>query len=315
MTSARVLRLDGAQVVAAVEQLKVELLVGARGPQAQRVDGVHPVAGDRRVVRDPDHLGGGLPDHLEAAGAVVGDVQDLPPEADRHGVLGPRELPRVAELEPLVGALDLVPVADRLLEDAELVADAVAHRGQRQRGERLEETRRQAAEAAVAEPGVGLLLEQVGHADADLLEHAVVVLVDPERREVRLERAAEQVLRRQVVGPLDVALVVGPLRLDPALDQRVAHGEAERHEAIEQGRGQRVLGSRVAELVDEPATHERLAVERLSGQALLGVVSHRRRTYHGSRWGRFPGARAARADATRRRRPPRRAREARGGPR
>ena len=42
------------------------------------------------------------------------------------------DLPWVPETQPLVGQLDLPAVADGLIENAELLADAVANRGDRE---------------------------------------------------------------------------------------------------------------------------------------------------------------------------------------
>ena len=57
--------------------------------------------------------------------------------------------------------LDLAAVDDALREHAVLVADAVAEGGQAERGHRIQETRRQPAQAAVAQCGVGLVLLDV----------------------------------------------------------------------------------------------------------------------------------------------------------
>ena len=57
----------------------------------------------------------------------------------------------IAVAQPLVGLLDLPAVDDLLLEDAELVADAVAQRRHFERGQRIDEAGREAAEAAVAQ--------------------------------------------------------------------------------------------------------------------------------------------------------------------
>jgi hypothetical protein len=46
-----------------------------------------------------------------------------------HRPLGPQHFPRIAEAQPFVGALHLPAIDDLLREDAELVADAVAQRG------------------------------------------------------------------------------------------------------------------------------------------------------------------------------------------
>ncbi len=253
-----VLGLHGAHVVAAVEEREVELLAGARGPEAEGVDGVGVVTGDGRVVGHAEDRLFLVPDDAEAALAVA-LVLGVAAELDGDGVLGARDLPGVAEAEPLVGALDLGAVADDLLEDAELVADPVAVAGQAQRRHRLEEARREAPEAAVAEAGVGLLLDQVVEVDVELGEHGAVLLEDVERLEVGGERAAEEELGREVVGPLDVLLVVGALRLRPALHEPVAHREGQRHVAIEGRGGGEVARARVLDVIGEGAAeHHRV---------------------------------------------------------
>jgi hypothetical protein len=72
-----------------------------------------------------------------------------------------RDLPRVREREPVVGHLDLSAVADNLLEDPVVVADAVAPRRQVQRRHAVEEAGSQAPEAAIPERRVLLLLVEV----------------------------------------------------------------------------------------------------------------------------------------------------------
>jgi hypothetical protein len=80
--------------------------------------------------------------------------------AEPHGKAKlPRQLPRVAVFQPGVGDLNLPPVPNVLLEDAVLVADAVADGGNFERGERIHITRRQPAKAAVAQPRLLLGVE------------------------------------------------------------------------------------------------------------------------------------------------------------
>jgi len=47
-------------------------------------------------------------------------------QLDQEGDLGVRDFPGVAQAQPAVEHLDLPAVVDLLVEDAELVADAVA---------------------------------------------------------------------------------------------------------------------------------------------------------------------------------------------
>ena len=73
---------------------------------------------------------------------------------------GRANLPRIRPAEPVVRLFLLPAVPDGLFEDAVFVAQAVAHGRELHRGHRVEEARRQAPEPAIAQPGVGFLLEQ-----------------------------------------------------------------------------------------------------------------------------------------------------------
>ena len=70
------------------------------------------------------------------------------------------DLPGVAEAQPLVGQLHLPAVANRLIEDAELVADAVADGGNVEGRQRVHVTGGQPSEPAVAEARLLFLLQE-----------------------------------------------------------------------------------------------------------------------------------------------------------
>ena len=112
-------------IVADVECLEVEGFAGLGLPQPQDVAGVDLVAQDRGVVGNPPHRAVGNPAHPEMALLV-----DIPfgPAAHPHlnAHFGPAYLPGIAELEPFVGIFHLPAILDPLIEDAELVADAIA---------------------------------------------------------------------------------------------------------------------------------------------------------------------------------------------
>src|SRR4029434_8195056 len=94
---------------------------------------------------------------------LVDEVLGASAEPDVVGVtFGARHLPRVAETQPLVGRLHLPAVADRLVEDAEFVADAVTHRRVTERREQIHVAGREPAEAAVAKAGLFFLFHYVG---------------------------------------------------------------------------------------------------------------------------------------------------------
>ena len=94
----------------------------------------------------------------------------LAAESDRVGDLGPRNLPWIPALEPLVGHLDLPAVPDLLIEDAELVAYPVADCGDLECRERVHVAGGEPSEPPVAEPGLFLarrelvvVLSEAGH--------------------------------------------------------------------------------------------------------------------------------------------------------
>ena len=153
------LLVHGAVVVAGVEGIEVERLDGLRLPQPQQVRGVDAVAEDRGVIGDALHHSLRHPAHPVAA-VLVGVRLGAPAELHFEGDLGPRDLPWIAQPQPLVGALDLPAVANLLVEDAELVADAVADGRHLQGGERVHEARGEPPQAAVAQARLFLLIEQ-----------------------------------------------------------------------------------------------------------------------------------------------------------
>ena len=146
-----------AEELAAGELAEVEEVGRRRGPEPQRVDRLAAVADDRPVVG-----------HAQQVDGLPRDLADRPAfeperavERHLHGLGRPRHFPRVGMEQPVVGLLDLVAVADLLPEDAVLVPQAVADRRDLQRRQRVEEAGRQPAQAAVAQPGVGLRLQEL----------------------------------------------------------------------------------------------------------------------------------------------------------
>ena len=224
-------------------------------------------------------------------------------EPDLHLLVRPGDLPWVLAAEPVVGLLLLPAVLHRLAEDPVLVAEAVAHGRKSQRRHRVQEARGQPSKPAVAQPGVGLLLEDA---------HPIQVLLEGHRRELRLqhevrdvvrERSTDQELHRQVVDPFRVLAVVGFCRLDPSLGEDVADGPRDGLVALAKARvleGDDVVEREMA-LVERVVTarewnrtarvprDERRAVRVLGGRIrgrLRGPFSHRlrRRATIGFAW-------------------------------
>eukprot|EP00047_Mylnosiga_fluctuans_P003292 m.228426 g.228426 ORF g.228426 m.228426 type:complete len:867 (+) comp11740_c0_seq1:45-2645(+) len=218
---------DGLDVVAVVEVRQIEAIRRTGRPQTHGVDGVIAVAGDGGVVRQGQHDLRAGPLKLAA-----GEPLDVAVEVDRQDVLRARDLPGIAVLEPVVGGLLLVTIADALLEDTILVADAVPVRGQRQRGHRVEEARSKATKTAVAEAGIDLNLLELLHLQAHLVESLGAQTTDAQVDHGIGERAAHVELQREVVHALRIVAVVHLLSLKPARHDVISHCVREREVVV-----------------------------------------------------------------------------------
>ena len=114
------------------------------GPQAQGVGDVAAVAGDDFIVAQGGNLFGWFP-VFNVAVAV-----QLAAECHRVAFVRAQELPCHVLIQPQVRFFDLLAVYDFLFEHTVLITDAVAHGGDAQSGERIEEAGGQATQAAVA---------------------------------------------------------------------------------------------------------------------------------------------------------------------
>ena len=258
----------GLDVVAGVELGEVEGAGRLGAPQPQRVDAPVAVAGDHVVVGHAEDVPVRTPSGCARA-VVVGVLLGAAAELHAHGVLGVRELPRVAELQPRVGVLDLPAVDERLAEDAVLVADAVADAGHRHRRERVDEAGREPAQSAVAEARLDLLPAQGAQRDAQLPEALLddVVHVGGEQRVVELP--AQEVLRREVADRLGLHVPLLGQRGHPPGLQVVAHGAREREVLVVDRAARQADALPVVELAHEVADE---AVDRMRGGGEVSTV-------------------------------------------
>ncbi len=242
------LLLDGAPEVSFVEELQVEVARGARRPQAQRVRRVGAVAHDERVVGQADD--GARVDPVGAQAPVAIVLEHHPP-AEAHGlrVFVARQLPGVAQLQPVVVLLDLAAAFDLLLEHAEVVADAVADRGQLQRRQRVHEASRQAPEAAIAEARIALALQHLSQLQTVVGRQLDGSLVEVHVHQAQAQAAPGEKLRREVADPLDVAFDVRALRRQPAVDQAVADRVRERVIEVQRRSVAQLLGAGVDDVI------------------------------------------------------------------
>ncbi len=145
-------------------------------------------------------------------------------QLDFDDVVQPNHFPRVRAAEPVVWFFVLPAVLNVLLEDAVLVAQSVPHRRQVQGCHGLDEAGRQAAQAAITETRIGLLIQEFVPVDVLLAARFEHRRVEQQIRYVARERPADQELHRKVVGALGIQLVVRLLRAQPPQRKHVAKG-------------------------------------------------------------------------------------------
>ena len=130
------------------------------------------VTGDRRIIGH-GHDRFGVDPFAPEPSLLVTILVHPAVEHHRIQVLGPGIFPRVAVPEPVVRGLGLVSLYDLLEEDAVLVPDAVAVRGELQGGHGIHEAGGEPAQAAVPETRVPFHLAKLLHVIAQLHERPV----------------------------------------------------------------------------------------------------------------------------------------------
>ena len=233
-------RLD---IAARIEGGQVEVLGRPRGPKPQEVDGLGSESCHRDVV---GHSQDGLRVHPAGAGvaAVIKNILHAAVEAHLLGVLGANDLPRVAKEDPAVGVFHLVSVDELLLEQPELVMDAVSESRKIQGRQGIEETRREPSEASVAEAHVDLRLAHRVKIDPEGTQRRPGRLIKAGRQQVAFEEPAHQVLHREVIQTPDVLGIMNRLGLDHALMNRVPYRKGRRHPPVARSSRRGISGER-----------------------------------------------------------------------
>src|SRR5215510_8112409 len=156
-------------MVAAVECVEPHRIDRAGAPKPQRVDVAPAPSHDRRVI------GNGLDGFLGrpyVSRRATGRVHGLDPSAEVNVVsdFRARELPRIAEGQPVFRIFLLPAVLDDLAEHPVIVTDAVAVGWDAEARHALHETGGEATEAAVAQRRIRLRRPKTVGIDAEIAE-------------------------------------------------------------------------------------------------------------------------------------------------
>ena len=202
-------------ILALGEQVHVERRGAAGIPKAQGVDRLALVACDEHISR---HGGdGGVADMLGVVMAVIIPVRDyMSAKAHLDGFVRARDEPALGCRAPVVGDLGLPAVLNFLPEDAQLIAYRVARCGDAERRHGVHVAGGEPAEAAVAEPCVVFLLENVACVSSKVTERPDERFGNAEVEGIFHKASAHEKLHGQIVH-----LAVGLLIL--AEGQKAAH--------------------------------------------------------------------------------------------
>ena len=155
--------------------------------------------------------------------AIYIQTFDMTAEMDELRIFRAFHLPRIAVLQPTVGFFHLRPIDDFLAEDAVVITQAIAHTGKIKRRHRIEITSSKPSKSAVSQPGVHLVIAQVVPVDSVFLKSFPTELVGLQVDDIVTQKPSHQKLEREIVDALGVLLQIHFLRVDPTLDNPIAH--------------------------------------------------------------------------------------------
>ena len=232
--------LQRADVVAGVELVEQDRVDRLRRPQPERIHPRPAPADDGRIERHCQHVLARLP--FEPRRAIrLGNRHHLPAEPDLVRTLAPLEFPRVAVRQPVFRQFDLPALAHFLPEQPVDVADTVAIGRDLDRRHRLEEARRQPAEAAIAQRRIRLEIDQVTEVDVEILQRFPHRLHHPDIAHRIAHQATDEELEAEVIDPLVRRPPRFAARRHPLIDNAIADGEDRRPQPVMRSRNNRVL--------------------------------------------------------------------------
>ncbi len=181
---------------------------------------------------------------------AVGEARaiDMPAEADVVGGFRTRELPRIAEGQPVFRIFLLPAVLDGLAEEAVIVTNAVADRVDLQGRHAVHEAGGEASKPAVAERGVGFEFAQLIEVDAKIGERRPHFFGEAEIGQSVHEQTPDQKLEREIIDAPVVFAIAALDRGEPGRRNAVSRCERRGDEPIPRTRGGLVLADGRGEL-------------------------------------------------------------------
>ncbi len=180
---------------------------------------------------------------------AVGEARtfDMAEKADVIGDFRPRELPGIAEGEPVFGIFVLPAVLERLAKQAVVVTNAISHGGDFESRHAVHETGGEAPEPAIAERRIGLERAQHIEVDAKFGERVAHRLGQAEIGQRVDEQTANEKFEREIINATPVFLIIALRRREPRRNEPVAGRKRGRDEPVARTGVGVVLADRIGE--------------------------------------------------------------------
>ena len=230
-----------------VEVRKIEFVKCARTPQTKRVDGML-VSDNRQIVRNTLHGDSRMPGPLQfPVGSAF--ALNMSSKGHRLRIFRPFDFPRISILEPVVGLLHLLAVDDLLAEDAVVVANAVAHGSEVERGHRIEIACCETSQTSIAKACIHLKIAQGVPVDAVGAQSVAAKLISFEVYDVVAEQTTDEEFKRKVIYVLGILLAVLGLGVHPPFRDAIPNRMSKSEVSVTGRCRHLVLRERVPEMV------------------------------------------------------------------
>src|SRR5262249_35994357 len=199
--------------------LKIEIIVGFSGPEPESIYGLSTITHHGTIERYANQSGCLAEDRAQSSAThLEGAV-----EPHFNCLVLTTDLPWVGATEPVVWDFVLPAVLNCLLKNTVFVAKAITHRWDFHRSHRIEEASSQTSQPSIAQPRVGLLLQQFVPIELLFLDDFPGDVIKKKVRDIVSQRTTDEKFHRKVVNALWVRAFIGLLGLNPSLRKDITH--------------------------------------------------------------------------------------------
>ena len=190
-------------------------------PQAQRVDRVVVIADDGHIIRDGADRRILFVDTFQAAVFVRAHV-GIAAEADIDSLVDFLDFPGIAVDQPVVRQFYLLVVDDALVEQAVLIADAVAMARQLQRRQGVDEAGSQPPQSPIPQARIAFGRDDLIQVPAQIFQALATDVVHVDAQEIRFQKAADEEFDGEIIDLFNLLFGIDFIRADPIFTYQIA---------------------------------------------------------------------------------------------